>query len=223
MNKEWWGDDGDRREYLRLHRDRRRLGGLRRGRSAQPIGPLPRAAAGSRRPGPLSVDPRADGLWRASSANPRVNWMYESEPEPELEGRSMYQPRGKVLGGTSSINGMVYMRGNPGRLRRVAPARLHRLGLGQRPAVFQEGGGPGTRRRPVPRRRRTVARLRPAGPLGIGRALDRRRDRGRIARQQRLQRRPAGRRRACSRARPRRAGAGAPRQPICARRATAKT
>jgi hypothetical protein len=46
-------------------------------------------------------------------ANPRVNWMFESEPEPELEGRSMYQPRGKVLGGTSSINGMVYMRGNP--------------------------------------------------------------------------------------------------------------
>jgi choline dehydrogenase len=46
-------------------------------------------------------------------ANPRINWMFESEPEPELEGRSMYQPRGKVLGGTSSINGMVYMRGNP--------------------------------------------------------------------------------------------------------------
>src|SRR5260221_12574355 len=46
-------------------------------------------------------------------ANPRLNWMFESEPEPELEGRRMYQPRGKVLGGTSSINGMVYMRGNP--------------------------------------------------------------------------------------------------------------
>jgi choline dehydrogenase len=46
-------------------------------------------------------------------ANPRLNWMFESEPEPELEGRTMYQPRGKVLGGTSSINGMVYMRGNP--------------------------------------------------------------------------------------------------------------
>ncbi len=46
-------------------------------------------------------------------ANPRVNWMYESEPEPELGGRPLYQPRGKVLGGTSSINGMVYMRGNP--------------------------------------------------------------------------------------------------------------
>src|SRR6266851_4130917 len=44
--------------------------------------------------------------------NPRVNWMFDSEPEPELNGRVLYQPRGKVLGGTSSINGMVYMRGN---------------------------------------------------------------------------------------------------------------
>ncbi len=45
-------------------------------------------------------------------ANPQVNWMYESEPEEKLDGRALYQPRGKVLGGTSSINGMVYMRGN---------------------------------------------------------------------------------------------------------------
>ena len=44
--------------------------------------------------------------------NPKVNWMFDSAPEPELNGRVMYQPRGKVLGGTSSINGMVYMRGN---------------------------------------------------------------------------------------------------------------
>src|ERR1700724_678507 len=43
--------------------------------------------------------------------NPRVNWMFESEPEKELNNRTLYQPRGKVLGGTSSINGMVYMRG----------------------------------------------------------------------------------------------------------------
>ena len=45
--------------------------------------------------------------------DPRVNWMFDSEPEKELNGRTLYQPRGKVLGGTSSINGMVYMRGNP--------------------------------------------------------------------------------------------------------------
>src|SRR3954471_9240116 len=44
--------------------------------------------------------------------DPRVNWMFESEPEAELNNRTMYQPRGKVLGGTSSINGMIYMRGN---------------------------------------------------------------------------------------------------------------
>src|SRR5690242_18694013 len=44
--------------------------------------------------------------------DPRVNWRFESEPEPALNNRRMYQPRGKVLGGTSSINGMIYMRGN---------------------------------------------------------------------------------------------------------------
>lgn len=45
--------------------------------------------------------------------DPRINWMLESEGEPELCNRTMYQPRGKVLGGTSSINGMVHIRGNP--------------------------------------------------------------------------------------------------------------
>jgi len=44
--------------------------------------------------------------------NPRLNWRYESEPEPALGGRVLYQPRGKVLGGTGSINGMIYCRGN---------------------------------------------------------------------------------------------------------------
>ncbi len=41
----------------------------------------------------------------------RVNWMYETEPEPGLAGRTSYWPRGKVLGGSSSINAMVYIRG----------------------------------------------------------------------------------------------------------------
>ena len=43
----------------------------------------------------------------------KYNWMYESEPEPGLGGRRMHCPRGKVLGGSSSINGLVYMRGAP--------------------------------------------------------------------------------------------------------------
>jgi choline dehydrogenase len=42
-----------------------------------------------------------------------VNWAYESEPEPTLGGRRMFSPRGKVLGGSSSINGLVYIRGQP--------------------------------------------------------------------------------------------------------------
>ncbi|MDU8913764.1 GMC family oxidoreductase [Aestuariicoccus sp. MJ-SS9] len=46
-------------------------------------------------------------------ANPKVNWCYESAPEPHLNGRRLFQPRGKVLGGTGAINGMIYMRGQP--------------------------------------------------------------------------------------------------------------
>lgn len=42
----------------------------------------------------------------------KYNWFYETEPEPHLGGRRMHTPRGKVLGGSSSINGMVYVRGN---------------------------------------------------------------------------------------------------------------
>jgi choline dehydrogenase len=43
----------------------------------------------------------------------RFNWRYHTEPEPGLGGRSLHTPRGKVLGGSSSINGLVYIRGNP--------------------------------------------------------------------------------------------------------------
>jgi choline dehydrogenase len=44
---------------------------------------------------------------------PRYNWFYHTEPEPGLGGRCLHTPRGKVLGGSSSINGLVYIRGNP--------------------------------------------------------------------------------------------------------------
>jgi choline dehydrogenase len=45
--------------------------------------------------------------------DPKVNWKFESAPHPQFDGRRMYLPRGKTLGGTSSINGMVYIRGHP--------------------------------------------------------------------------------------------------------------
>jgi choline dehydrogenase len=44
-------------------------------------------------------------------ADPSVNWCYETEPDPGANGRRIFWPRGKVLGGSSSINGMVYIRG----------------------------------------------------------------------------------------------------------------
>ena len=45
--------------------------------------------------------------------NARVNWGYETEPEPHLNGRRLSWPRGKVLGGSGSINGLVFLRGAP--------------------------------------------------------------------------------------------------------------
>ncbi|MFN3209357.1 MAG: GMC family oxidoreductase [Roseovarius sp.] len=44
---------------------------------------------------------------------PGVNWMYRTEPDPNTNGRVSYWPRGKVMGGSSSINAMVYVRGQP--------------------------------------------------------------------------------------------------------------
>ena len=43
--------------------------------------------------------------------NPRADWMFKTEPEPGLNGRSLNYPRGKVIGGSSAINGMIYMLG----------------------------------------------------------------------------------------------------------------
>jgi len=53
-------------------------------------------------------------------ANDAYNWFYNSAPEPYLDQRSLYCPRGRTLGGSSSINGMIYVRGNPGDFDRWA-------------------------------------------------------------------------------------------------------
>jgi choline dehydrogenase len=54
--------------------------------------------------------------------NPRTDWLYRTEADPGLGGRSLIYPRGKVLGGSSSINGMIYMRGQSGDYDRWADA-----------------------------------------------------------------------------------------------------
>ena len=45
-------------------------------------------------------------------ANEKYTWLYESEPEPFMNQRRIHCPRGRVIGGSSSINGMVYIRGH---------------------------------------------------------------------------------------------------------------
>ena len=47
------------------------------------------------------------------SKSRRYDWGYETEPEPELHGRSIAWPRGRVLGGSGSVNGLVFLRGSP--------------------------------------------------------------------------------------------------------------
>ena len=55
------------------------------------------------------------GVGALVPGRPKIsNWAFETVPQPGLDGRRGYQPRGKVLGGSSSINGMIYVRGHPG-------------------------------------------------------------------------------------------------------------
>ena len=90
-------------------------------------------SAGSALANRLSTDPsnrvlvleagRTDSLWDVFIHMPAAlpfpigsrfyDWKYESEPEPFMNGRRIYHARGKVLGGSSSINGMIFQRGNP--------------------------------------------------------------------------------------------------------------
>lgn len=67
-------------------------------------------AGGSDR-SPLIQVPLGYGL---TFADPKYNWMYTTEPDTALNGRASYWPRGKVLGGSSSLNAMVYIRGQEG-------------------------------------------------------------------------------------------------------------
>ncbi|MCX7671807.1 MAG: GMC family oxidoreductase N-terminal domain-containing protein, partial [Anaerolineae bacterium] len=68
----------------------------------------------------LEAGPPDDSMWinipvgfAKLMNNPRYNWMFETEPEENVKGRRIPIPRGKTLGGSSSINGMLYGRGQP--------------------------------------------------------------------------------------------------------------
>ncbi|MFO1026203.1 MAG: choline dehydrogenase [Acetobacteraceae bacterium] len=68
----------------------------------------------------LEAGPKDSSMWINIPAgftkllnNPKYNWNFESEPEPNMANRRIPIPRGRTLGGSSSINGMLYVRGNP--------------------------------------------------------------------------------------------------------------
>src|SRR6201982_1353942 len=74
--------------------------------------------------------------------NPRSDWMFRTEPEPGLNGRSLAYPRGKVIGGSSAINAMIYMRGQAADYDHWRQLGLTGLGWGRRPPVVCQQAGP---------------------------------------------------------------------------------
>lgn len=117
--------------------------------------------------------------WLAASSAPGFGWGLQTEPESAANGRVIPQPRGKLLGGTSSINGMMYSRGNPGDYDRwrdlglsgwgfadVLPyfRRMERSWRGKSP--FHGDSGPLTVSRQPPDRFITPRMLQTAAALG---------------------------------------------------------
>ena len=68
--------------------------------------------------------------------NPAINWMFETEPETSSGNRRIKQPRGKVLGGSSAINAMLYVRGQAADYDGWAQRGQFRMELPGRPALF---------------------------------------------------------------------------------------
>jgi choline dehydrogenase len=69
------------------------------------------------------------------------DWDYLTDPEPGLDLRRRYLPRGKMLGGSSSMNAMIYIRGNPADHDEWAARRSDRMGLAGCAALFPAGRG----------------------------------------------------------------------------------
>ena len=87
--------------------------------SANPKNSVLLLEAGGKDSSPLIHIPAATAkIWN----NPKYNWSYRSEPEPHMDNRRLYHPRGKVLGGSSSINMTAYVRGNSGCLLYTSPS-----------------------------------------------------------------------------------------------------
>ncbi len=104
--------------------------------------------------------------------NPRSDWMYKTEAEAGLNGRSLAYPRGKVIGGCSAINAMISMRGQSADYDHWRQLGLDRLGLERRSSSIQadRGSFPWGHRAPWYRRR-----LAHRGAAGVVGCVERRR------------------------------------------------
>ena len=164
-------DNADRRR-IRLHHCRRGLGRLRAGQ--------PAVGRSGKRVLLLEAGGRDNWIWfhipvgyLFAIGNPRSDWMFKTEPEPGLNGRSLTYPRGKVIGGSSAINAMIYMRGQAADYDHWRQLGLDRLGLGRRAAVLQAARESFPRRERASRDRRRMAHRGAARALGSARRVPR--------------------------------------------------
>ena len=127
-------------------------------------------------------------------ADDKVNWYYHTEPEPFMDNRRMYCPRGRVIGGSSSINGMFYIRGHARDYDRWAQAGLRGWSYAEMLPYFRRAENRELGRRRLSRRQRPAACVATAyDPQPAVRGLARGRQAGRLSADARSQRLPAGR------------------------------
>ena len=112
----------------------------------------------------------------ANQFHTKLDWDYDTEPEPHCDGRSLYIPRGKGLGGSSSMNAMLYVRGRPLDYDLLGGARARRAGAGRTCGpYFLKRRAQRARRVRAPRRRRPANVADERSPRPFDRALPRRR------------------------------------------------
>ena len=100
--------------------------------------------------------------------HPTLTWGFKAEPDPGVNDRAILYPRGKVLGGSSSINGMIYVRGQPEDFDHWGQLGNRGWSWDDVLPYFKRGRELGGRRRRVPRQRRAavdLAHLRQAGAV----------------------------------------------------------
>ena len=121
--------------------------------------------------------------------NPRSDWMFKTEAVPGLNGRALNYPRGKVIGGSSSINAMIYMRGQAGDYDHWRQLGLTGWGWNDVLPYFKQHENHFLGDERAPRGRRRMADRASAGALGSARCLPHRGRAGRHQAHRRLQHR----------------------------------